>query len=60
MKQDICILVDEADNIVGGSDKYQCHRFVEGQPQVNCCRLLHHAPYRQFSLAIRQRRFLCD
>ncbi|GAX82867.1 hypothetical protein CEUSTIGMA_g10293.t1 [Chlamydomonas eustigma] len=39
MRRDECILVDENDCIVGHSNKYDCHRFVPGQPQG----LLHRA-----------------
>eukprot|EP00890_Picochlorum_soloecismus_P002512 jgi/Picsp_1/3261/NSC_06101-R1_isopentenyl-diphosphate delta-isomerase i len=39
MKKDECILVNDRDEIVGHSSKYQAHRFVEGQPSG----LLHRA-----------------
>jgi isopentenyl-diphosphate delta-isomerase len=32
MQRDNCIVVDERDAIVGSSNKYDCHRFVTGQP----------------------------
>ncbi|KAI8474992.1 MAG: NUDIX hydrolase domain-like protein [Monoraphidium minutum] len=32
MARDNCIVVDGADAIVGSANKYDCHRFVEGQP----------------------------
>lgn len=33
MIKDECILVDESDNITGHANKYQSHRFEEGQPR---------------------------
>lgn len=33
MARDNCIVVDGQDNIVGSANKYDCHRFVAGQPQ---------------------------
>ena len=39
MRKDECILVNDKDEIVGHSSKYQAHRFVEGQPNG----LLHRA-----------------
>lgn len=32
MELDNCVVVDGADAIVGSANKYDCHRFVEGQP----------------------------
>ena len=32
MARDNCIVVDEHDVIVGSANKYDCHRFVAGQP----------------------------
>jgi hypothetical protein len=32
MARDNCIVVDERDRIIGSANKYDCHRFVEGQP----------------------------
>lgn len=39
MLKDQCILVDEADNIIGSTNKYQAHQFTADQPQG----LLHRA-----------------
>lgn len=39
MRKDECILVNDRDEIIGHSSKYQAHRFVEGQPSG----LLHRA-----------------
>jgi isopentenyl-diphosphate delta-isomerase len=33
MLKDECILVNDADDIVGHANKYNAHRFVEGQPR---------------------------
>ena len=32
MLKDECLVLDEADNIVGHSNKYECHRFLQHQP----------------------------
>lgn len=32
MLKDECLVLDEADNIVGHSNKYDCHRFLQHQP----------------------------
>jgi len=33
MYKDECIVVDENDNVIGHDTKYNCHRFVPGQPR---------------------------
>lgn len=33
MARDNCIVVDASDRILGSANKYDCHRFVEGQPE---------------------------
>ena len=33
MQHDECILVDEADQVVGRANKYDCHKFISTQPR---------------------------